>query len=95
MNERIILNQKWDKFVGRRESPFRVELEFGGALRWLKMNGFNGDYSKLLLYYSIININGIISDCYINNKFKKHIVSKFKFLLKRNSLYADQLLVDF
>lgn len=95
MNERIILNQKWDKFVGRRESPFRVELEFGGALRWLRKNGFNGDYSELLLYYSVISENGIISDCYINNKIKKRIVTKFKLALKGNPLYANKLLMDF
>ncbi|MFH1291727.1 MAG: PEP-utilizing enzyme [bacterium] len=90
-----ILNYKWEKYVGRRQPPIRGELAFHGVLKWFKDWGFEGDFSKLYIYFSkLTEDKGIISDHYINVDLHKEIVTEFKKRITEDITYVDRVIDD-
>ncbi|HBU07377.1 MAG TPA: hypothetical protein DEB09_04835 [Candidatus Magasanikbacteria bacterium] len=90
-----LLKYNWEKYVGRRQPPLRGELAFRGTLDWLINNGFEGDYSKLYIYFSNITEKGIISDHYINNDLRNNIVAEIKKRILVDISFLDNCLKDF
>ncbi|MFC1768982.1 hypothetical protein ACFLZX_04425 [Nanoarchaeota archaeon] len=93
MNQLLAIN--WEKFVGRRQPPLRGCYALLGVIKWLKDHNFDGDYSKLFIYFSKLKDNDAISDHYVNIELKRKIIDQLKSQIKNDLSKIKQYLEEF